>query len=216
MTYDQMGLNEWLIIGATIVGPILAVQAQKWIERARVATGRRTWIFETLMATRGARMSMDHVRALNTIDLAFYGTKILGRTVRSRKWQSVIDAWHEYHAHLSQPEEQRPKTKDQDVAWGAKGEELFVNLLTALAVSNHYRFDRTQLRMGGYSPAGHATVENEQTALRNLLIRMLSGQHPLPVEVRSTAVANADAPRSGPQIGLLQEPWGSKTGSGGT
>ena len=30
-----MTIADWLVIGATITGPILAVQAQKWIERYR-------------------------------------------------------------------------------------------------------------------------------------------------------------------------------------
>ncbi|MHA6848823.1 DUF6680 family protein [Ralstonia syzygii] len=57
--------KDWVMVGATIAGPILAVQAQKWVERAREATNRRSLIFTTLMATRQSRISMEHVRALN-------------------------------------------------------------------------------------------------------------------------------------------------------
>ena len=33
-----MGFNEWLLVAATLSGPVLAVQAQKWIEHtARLA-----------------------------------------------------------------------------------------------------------------------------------------------------------------------------------
>ncbi|MFP3568805.1 DUF6680 family protein [Paraburkholderia sp. SIMBA_030] len=28
---DKMGLNEWLMVISTVLGPILAVQAQKWV-----------------------------------------------------------------------------------------------------------------------------------------------------------------------------------------
>ncbi|WP_244186706.1 DUF6680 family protein [Paraburkholderia steynii] len=64
---------------STILGPILTVQAQKFVERARASAQRRDWVFSTLMATRQARVSFDDVRALNMIDLTFYGRRVLGR-----------------------------------------------------------------------------------------------------------------------------------------
>lgn len=44
MDYAHMGLNEWLLIAGTCIGPILAVQAQKWVERARESNNRKTWV----------------------------------------------------------------------------------------------------------------------------------------------------------------------------
>jgi hypothetical protein len=67
----MLDLKDWSIIGATILGPILAVQAQKWVEIIRERRGRKLWIFHTLMATRAARTSTEHVQALNMIDLIF-------------------------------------------------------------------------------------------------------------------------------------------------
>jgi len=66
---------EMLMVLATIVGPIAAVQAQKWVERARASVQRQEWVFITLMATRQDKLGQEHVRALNSIDLAFYGTR---------------------------------------------------------------------------------------------------------------------------------------------
>ena len=37
--------TEWVIAGATLVGPILAVQAQKWVERARARRARKANVF---------------------------------------------------------------------------------------------------------------------------------------------------------------------------
>ena len=81
-----MTIADALLILAAIVGPIAAVQAQKWIERAREVRTRKLNIFHTLMATRGLRWaSLDHVQALNSIDL-FFNSK-------SSKDKSVIVAW---------------------------------------------------------------------------------------------------------------------------
>lgn len=174
-----MTLNEALMILATFGGPIMAVQAQKWLERARSKQGRREWIFDTLMATRGARMGFEHVRALNAIDLAF-SDRELGMGVKRDHAQAVVAAWHTYHAHLSkQGDWSDPKKLE---GWGAAGEELFLNLLEALAKATGHEFTREQLKTGGYSPVGHGMIEQEAQAIRRGAISVLAGIQPLKVE----------------------------------
>ncbi|MGO4390536.1 DUF6680 family protein [Variovorax sp. M-6] len=194
MTLEHMGLNEWLIIGAALAGPVLAVQAQKWVELVRAEANKRAWIFETLMTTRGARLSHEHVRALNAIDLAFYGRRIFGVAHRERNAQEVIDAWRNYHAHLSRPV---PTTPEGGANWGATSEERFVNLLAALAKANRYNFERSQLQSGGYTPMAYTNVDQEQQALRMGLMQVIGGYRTLPVEVRRPARA-AEAASSAP------------------
>jgi hypothetical protein len=190
-----MTQGEWLIVASTLLGPVLAVQAQKWVERARESLQRRNWIFGTLMATRQARVSFDHVRALNSIDLAFYGLRLLGRAWRAQRSQAVLDAWHDYHAHLSLPNEQRPKSEAEQRDWTGRGDELFTNLLDRLALAMHFKFERVQLKSGSYSPEAHGTVEFEQQAQRRLTIELLSGNRPLPMEVRKWHVDQETAER---------------------
>ena len=50
----MMSISEWITVAAIICGPILAVQAQKWIETAREKRNRRLNVFKRLMATRAA------------------------------------------------------------------------------------------------------------------------------------------------------------------
>lgn len=47
---EALRLTEWVIAGCTLAGPVLAVQAQKWIEGFREKNARRLTIFRTLMA----------------------------------------------------------------------------------------------------------------------------------------------------------------------
>lgn len=140
------------------------------------------------MATRGSRLADDHVRALNSIDLVFFGGRVFGRAWRSKQAQVVIDSWHEYHRHLNPPEPERPKTQDETTKWLAKGEELFLNLLGAIAVATGHEFTRDVLRTGGYSPQAHASRELEQEALRRMLIEVLTGARSVPLDVKSVPV----------------------------
>ena len=180
--------KDWVIVGATIAGPVLAVQAQKWVERARAAAQRRDWIFTTLMGTRQARVSFDHVRALNMIDLAYYGTRIpfLGWIWRNGREKAVLTAWHDYHAHLSLPGQAgRPQTEAEQRDWNGRSDELFTNLLDKLAVANNFRFERAQLKGGSYSPEAHGTAELQQQAIRHLAIEVLAGNKPLSMDVKT-------------------------------
>lgn len=73
----------------------------KWIERTQERERRKSWVFHQLMATRRARLSPDHVQALNMIDLAFYGRRDAGTHRPTRTEIAVTDAWHVYLDHLS-------------------------------------------------------------------------------------------------------------------
>lgn len=185
--------KDWVIVGATILGPILAVQAQKIVERARASVQTREWVFSTLMATRQSRVSMDHVRALNMIDLAFYGRRILGKVWRTEHSQAVLDAWHNYHAHLTLPSERRPQNEAEQRDWGGRADELFTNLLDCIATATNYQFQRSELKGGSYSPEAHGTVELQQQAIRHLAIELLAGNKALPLEIKAWPIDDAAA-----------------------
>lgn len=173
-----MALNEFWIIGATLLGPILAVQAQKLVEMARERRTRKLWVFQTLMATRAARLSIDHVQALNMITLTFYGSRFLWRHNRTSKEQSVLDAWREYQDLLSENVDDASRG-----VWAAKTEELFVNLLFLMASELGFVFDRVELKKGAYSPIAHGNLEFQQEQIRNLAVDVLSGQKQLNVRL---------------------------------
>ncbi|MCE5280748.1 MAG: hypothetical protein LLG93_01485 [Deltaproteobacteria bacterium] len=175
-------MNEGIIatVIATLLGPILAVQAQKALERARERGSRKGLVFQNLMATRAARLSLDHVQALNMIDLVFYGRRFLGKLYRTKSEQKVIDVWHEYLDQLATEHDE--KTLE---IWNAKKEELFLNLLTAMADDLGLQFDRVQLKKGSYSPLGHGQIEREQNLIRELVIKVLSAQVPLKMDVQN-------------------------------
>ena len=174
--------KEWAIIFATLAGPILAVQAQKWVERARQRSQRKDWIFHTLMAYRGSRMNSEFVRALNMISLAFYGKRFFGRPWRSRKEQAVLDAWQEYFRHVS-----HPAPRDQWQAWNATTDEMLVNVIRAIGEQVGYELDREAIRAGGYTPQGPVDLENELTLMRRGLIAVLDGRIAIPVSIRDQA-----------------------------
>jgi hypothetical protein len=162
-------------IFATLLGPILAVQVQKYLEKNGEERRQKMWIFSTLMATRGATLAADHVRALNMIDLAFNGGRL---RQRGKTETDVLDAWREYLDHLN------TSYSEANVArWLEKKQELLVLLLSTMAADLDLRYDRVLLRNGAYMPKGHSDLENEQHLLRQLALKVLSGEQPLRMNV---------------------------------
>jgi hypothetical protein len=63
---------------ADLLSPVIAVQVSEFLARRRAARERRLQIFRALMVTRAERLSSEHVRALNSIDLEFTGLLVVG------------------------------------------------------------------------------------------------------------------------------------------
>lgn len=174
---SSVTISDGLIILATIAGPILAVQAQKWVERARRTGDMRTWVFTTLMNTRATRMSNAHIDALNTITIAFNDG---GRRWRSKKCDAVIRKWREYLTHLSQP---LPDNEAELAAQMARGTEIFTNLIEALAAERGFDVDRAEIVAGAYHPRGFVHGEQQRNEAFDRVLEILRGEKGLRVQV---------------------------------
>lgn len=181
----NLEFKDLAVVVATLVGPILAVQAQKAVEAIRERRRRKTYLFEQLMATRASRVSPEHVRALNMIDLVFYGDRVLGLSRRTSKEQRVLDAWKEYLDHLNNKADEA-----QLSLWAAQSDELFTNLLFAIAQDIGLKFDRVQLKRGAYTPIAHGEIETEQMELRKATLSLVTGQHALKMNVVGFPIDN--------------------------
>ena len=185
----------WLIGGATIfatlVGPILAVQAQKVLEFSRERQNRKVWVFTQLMMTRQQRLSPDHVRALNLIDVTFYGHKVFGLFQRrSEADEEVINAWKTYRTRLV--------AKPDDMSWelwGSKHTESFFALLKTMAIATGYKFGDAELETSSYAPQAYANRETREDMLRDLAVKVLKGDQALTLNVAAFPEPN-DAGRA--------------------
>lgn len=177
---NTVKLGEWLTIAATIVGPILAVQAQKWVERDTAKQAMKDNIFKTLMATRGARLSQPHVEALNMIPIAFYGRRYFGRQWQTTGEKRVSVAWRDYFAHLNIDVSR--VAEPQRAIYANDRDEKFINLLHMIAIAQRYDFEPLDLR-NGYTPEHHNTIDTDSEAIRTGLANILSGRSPLPMRI---------------------------------
>jgi hypothetical protein len=169
--------SVFLVVVATILGPILAVQAQKWIERLRETHERKLRVFYTLMGSRAARTSAEHVQALNLIDLLF----------RRKAEKPIIDAWEAYREHLNQDVEKM--TPPQLDAWSTRSNDHFNDLMYAMSGALRYRFTKPQLQRGIYSPRAHNIADIEQQVIRRGAAMVLSGEQAIKMQVTAFPVS---------------------------
>ncbi len=173
-----MTTSDWLMILAVLLAPVIAVQVQQRLDVLREIRRRKSLVFQTLMATRAARVSPAHVQALNSIDMEFAGSRTFPLQGPSRVEKAVLDAWKEYHDHLSTAYD-----AEQFPTWVEKGNELFTNLLHEMSKSLGYGFDRVQLKRGIYTPVAHGAFEEDQRVIRESLVKVLSGHRPIPIQI---------------------------------
>lgn len=164
-----MQIEDWLMIGAVLAGPIIAVQLTRFIDNRREIRERKLHVFKTLMATRAYCASPMHVEALNRIDLEFSN--------RHKKEKEVVYAWKEYLDLLGD----KSVPRDQ---WDTKRIELLVDLLHKMAKVLNYEFDKTHIKNSAYAPVAHGDIENQQSAIRAGLIEILDGKKSIPVLVK--------------------------------
>jgi hypothetical protein len=160
MTFDwSIKVTDLAIIFATILGPILAVQAQKWLERRSEAKTRQLAIFRVLMATRASNLSLAHVEALNAVPIEFYHVK------------NVVEAWKLYLDHMS---------KDtSSPTWNENRITLLVDMLHGMAKEVGYGFNKVEIKNEIYSPRKHGDIETDQDIIRRGLALLLSGSRSL-------------------------------------
>jgi hypothetical protein len=163
-----MSLTEILMILATALSPLIAVQVTRYLDDRNEARGRKLLVFKTLMATRAYALAPSHVEALNRIDLEF--------SPKSTSEKAVLDVWAQYLDHLGD-------TVMDPTSWAARRAELLVELLFVMGKSLGYDFNKTQIKNGTYAPGAHGRIENEQELVRQLTLEVLRGERPLLMHV---------------------------------
>lgn len=168
-----MEVKDWLMVSAVFFSPFLAVFAQRKIDEFRERRGQKLWIFRTLMATRGNKISLEHVQALNSIDLFFS---------KKGKEKQIIEKWTEYLDHFCTPvREDDPDFRVQLTAWSNKADELLGELLSLMGHSLGYDFDKVRIKKGNYVPKGHGEIEQDNLIIRKGMVAVMSGKAGFPV-----------------------------------
>jgi hypothetical protein len=174
----NMSGKDLITILAVVAGPILAVQAQKYVEAFRERKQRRLTIFKTLMSTRAERLHREHVRSLNMIDIEFYGRRVFCIRFQMPREKAVTNAWKNYNDHLN-----NKTTYASEELWVKDADTLFTKLLYSMSINLGYDYDEVQLKRDCYRPEAHANIEKAQLDVLSGLADVLRGKRSFPMVV---------------------------------
>jgi hypothetical protein len=164
---------EILTIIAIIVGPLLAIQVQKFLERRREDRERRLRVFKALMVTRGTVLSPLHVEALNSIDIEFTSNNEKDKNVRAT-WKAYLDELTHF------PKEGQD---DDRKRWAENINSLLVELLSSMSKAVGYDFDKTDIKRTAYTPIKYSDIELEQDFIRKSLVKLFIGGISIPIKI---------------------------------
>ncbi len=156
---------DWIAIvsvAAILLGPILAVFVTRYVDGYRAAKERRLNIFRTLMRTRLTPVQLEHVGALNLVELEFIS------------YPEVINAWRAYLESLA-----AQNTPDGEVQ--VKRARQLTVLLSKMADSLGIKVSQIEILNGNYLPQGWVDDDQQQRVIRMLLTSVLSGRTALHV-----------------------------------
>jgi hypothetical protein len=145
---QQSSMLEWLTIAAIILGPVLALLAQRILDWMREKNERRVQLYLTLMRTRLTPLAPEHVNALNTIAVIFNG----------RRDGKVREFWHQLLAHAA--------TDMKQAGWNEKYADLKADLLREMGLRVGYDFSTDYLKRQAYYPIAFGNAEMDALRLR--------------------------------------------------
>lgn len=162
---------------AIILGPILAVQIERDIAKRGDEKKKKEYIFSILMATRSTPLNLNHVEALNLIDITFYNDQKV-RNSRKLLWDHFRDYPQDVNSETYQAEMKACQKKSQ---------ELLVDLLYEIAISLNYNFDKVMLKNESYLPQGHADDADDLYLIRKGVLSIIADQRSIPVHIKEPA-----------------------------
>ena len=172
-----MTVAEIILTVAVILGPLLAVVVTRYMESCRIQREQRMYVFRTLMRTRRgtAKWSVDHVAALNLIEVEFRNDK------------AVQDAWKEHFKILS------PGGHNLQIDHLAL-EKSLANLLQVISRNLGYNIEGLEIFGGGYTPQSWDTSESdaELQFIRKYVIALSQGKEALPVKVPESTISQQE------------------------
>lgn len=200
---------EAITIAAIIIGPIVAVLITRWLDDRRERSKRRMDIFRTLMRTRRATMSADHVGALNLVEIEFNNEKL------------IIKAWTDLFVHLGsnhsrhfsesiensmKDDEKRRREVMFDERIFKERQSFLAKLLHAMARKLNFRIEQLEIFEGGYIPQGWVDADLELRVARKFVVDLYFGNRILPVGVVNYSDARSGASDSSSSVSPPAEP----------
>jgi hypothetical protein len=157
--YWGLTQGEWITVAAILVGPVLAVGAQLWIQARKAKRDLKLLVFNTLMSFRSQPLNPNFVQAFNLVDVVFYKNADVRK--KRKDFMDVVTA----NPGGNLTNQQLENLKD-----------LVAEMLSKIGSELGYEFDHTQIKDSGYYPIAFEKLDNAAFALREKGLAVLEGR----------------------------------------
>ncbi|HEY5923138.1 MAG TPA: DUF6680 family protein [Kofleriaceae bacterium] len=171
---------------AIMTSPVIAVWIGQVLNERRERVRRRHQVFQALWLTRVdhgsfGRLSAEHVRALNMIEIEFAKTQLDDLIGRGEALDRVLETWRTYWTALhSTPQKVMDDVNCPEAsAWFSARDELLVELLFEIGGALGYKIDRERIRASAYAPMSYLSGEAESMAMRTAIRQLIDGERAL-------------------------------------
>jgi hypothetical protein len=154
---------DWITVVAIVLGPVLALFAQRGLDWLREKKNRRMQIYLTLMSLRATWLNPDSIRALNSLDTIF----------AKRTDKPVREAWAKVLTHVNTPR-RNPNDEQESIAWNNRLLDLRVDLYQAVGAAVGYDHSIDYIKTQFYQPQYHVEVEREQEQIRKQFAKAIT------------------------------------------
>jgi hypothetical protein len=151
---------EWITLAAIIVGPVLALLVQRILDHLRQDKRQRLELYLTLMGTRGAPVSPQHVNALNSVPVVF----------NKRRHTKIRTALQTLLQHTGAPRAAAP------AKWDERYADLKADLLQAMGADVGYNFTVDDVKRQLYAPMGHIEAELDLLQIRQAPTKIITDE----------------------------------------
>jgi hypothetical protein len=199
---------------AIVLSPVIALAVGQLVSSRKEKTSRRHQVFQSLWLTRGdlgsmGRLSPEHVRALNSIQIEFSKTRMDEFYGVAERCDAVLAAWRNYLAAMYVAPFDDPGSPAAIEFFNAR-DMLLVEVLFEMSGVLGYLFSREEIRATAYVPQHHLDVEAQVGRLRAALVEVAEGRQPLRITDAAPSSTAAALPPA-PAVATLPE--GSKSGA---
>ena len=151
-------------MAAIILGPVLALLAQRLLDFIREKKQRRVQLYVAAMSLRGHWLHPDSVRALNSIDTIF----------AKKSDKPIRDAWERVIRHAATMRPDWNGRQDEARAWDARLLDLRVDLYQLLGAAVGYDYTIDYIKNQLYVPQGYVDAELEQIQIRKQFAKAIT------------------------------------------
>lgn len=160
---------DWFAVAtavAAVLGPLIAISVTRMSDDRKEVRDRQMAIFRTLMRTRKMPIHIEHVGALNLVEIEFVTEP------------AVLNAWREYLKNLGEPYPAQA-TEPIQAQFQKRRDLLLTKLISEIAKALKFEVEQMDIFEGNYIPQGWNDDDFEQRLVRKGLIDVLHGRRPL-------------------------------------